>query len=1755
MPIINVNTFQDGISKKDYLLTYTDQYIKQSLANLGQRIGIKGDSITTDTFNVIDLFPKYTNTDLSNIFVRLTYNISENIVSGELVTYEGGIIKGLDKDNNPNSTFTTYNVNNYLTNITSDDYYSEYFELDNIINNDVDGYHRDSARIYKNENYYQYSLLGHKRNSSNSSSDYDKEFICEKIGTSNEFEDGFRICIKNENTVLNSNDHTLIHEHLALFHLYKNSLYDGDDDKVSPYLLDIYNVNQTSGSFYEIGDFTDETKLDIDENIYKGNSGIYLTNTPSQIINIINSGTNWDTNDITPQLTKAYSKLPVYINKEKNQYFFIKDKDLDYEWAGQNKLLNTNIPHDITDDDQDDEYEEKDWIESKLEYFTNDLVILYPKIKEIYNEILYKSQDNLKTKERIFVSLIKKLYSQYVNSLDNSEDVQIYSICLPTDFELVYNTNSNDKSIIYNTGSDVNVQFINNNLYIEENVVNIYDYIQKINNTLESNQNVILATSIIKKMSLYELTVTYNDDIIDNIYWRTSFALPYIDENGYWIVNDINTSIKAEGVSDKINNLIIMSSLSTKEDDDNKYKIHHAGDQDLIENSIKFELKEAPINIDNTNSDNIRVYAWVPSSAYLTSNTDTKVLAALNNALILNMSNPYMQSYPDLYTYKCSYYSYSGLENLLKNSSDLIYSSYYFNTAYANTDYAYSYIFIGYPSDNSLLNKFGTDSIITTLWHCVQDTETSRYSFTYITRPDNEQLALDLTYLSGLKYLIKYFTQDSTYADNSFFRQLVFSPIDTIIKHTVGTTTSTKYPVIKNLNESDYLVSNKDPNTSIGNDNENYSNNLNLSVGFYDKVSRQNGQIIDISNSNNRLFHIDDYNHVTYVGYMNVTIDKDGNAKSEVSSKQVSTYYGTISALINKTNTLDYIPKTYNGNGWTDQYPFLDLKEVLVNNHNVVNRSNIISFEKNEKIGKNVIYNAYIGTPFDQADKSILHIGTSRRNVNLGTTTMLSNDDVNKLTPMSGLSIDFDNIQVNGDFNINGNFSTEVALWNTTYVSGIKVYSTTTIPSGITNKIQDITDIDNKLFGIKTENFDVNNRYCSIKNERDISYINISYLLQNMKLISETDNVSISGCPSRLSYYITDNTQFIKDLESAYNSDSIIDKKFEPYLIKDGTGNIIGINKSNIAIYKSSYYIQLSTDLTDPENIVCKINDNTIVVGNPIEISYYEVTDQEIEYEIEKQRTVYAFTYPSSYTEVWKCNGCDACSGASCGLIKVCKFSYVLGNVNYSYGFIYNPVDIKNNKYEFKVDRPTIDDENNITSNFVTITSNEYPELKNQLYSNLASDLAYGTVFTYSNEFPQSFIYTTSYIDYSRDYPCKPLCYISTLGEITIPEDDAFDLWGIEGETKYKNCFTVVSPQTRYGKPIAYYSNGGEFVEVDYNDLINTYQSKYFSTLSDYLKIIDNINNPNNVNYNKFIDYNTNLTGNFYIIYENLDEILNKDPDTETSEQQKIYNQYVSYINLKSLNSNNYINTDLYPIIGAVGEIPLDVMSPIPAWVYEFKKLTYNLEYPGQIYDPMHIYDIYHFALFNNQNKYSFTGIYEGIYTVYIELKDLDKDGNILETQAPFNYCDHLHPKIQIINPFNDLQFDELYSDKVEEGLNDDIERYKIFVPVTCIIGNVLSTIGSSILFGINRFKNKIKYGTYMFNTRTSYIYGATNNDTLNYYGIERVVTTIDTPEIIQASYLETYTETQTFTTTQKNINVREIMTSHSKPEYFSKHL
>ena len=255
MSIININSFESRVSNANYLSNYTDPYLKQSLANLGQRLSTKGDSIKNDSFIISDLFPNYLGDfNQSNIAAEFTWTKSSNSIVGKIVEVDAEetsdksgtrVPVGYDEANsningNANSQFTIESSNNILKNITKDQYGSEIYLNDSTGINGSSYWHRNSAIIARThdknigKDVLIYKVVGH--HDSGKYGPYDNEYICEEITVDGEFVDGFRVFISNESNLMLPEDATLSndpstevnpneYEKLVLIRLKKNPNY------------------------------------------------------------------------------------------------------------------------------------------------------------------------------------------------------------------------------------------------------------------------------------------------------------------------------------------------------------------------------------------------------------------------------------------------------------------------------------------------------------------------------------------------------------------------------------------------------------------------------------------------------------------------------------------------------------------------------------------------------------------------------------------------------------------------------------------------------------------------------------------------------------------------------------------------------------------------------------------------------------------------------------------------------------------------------------------------------------------------------------------------------------------------------------------------------------------------------------------------------------------------------------------------------------------------------------------------------------------------------------------------------------------------------------------------------------------------------------------------------------------------------------------------------------------------------------------
>ena len=262
-------------------------------------------------------------------------------------------------------------------------------------------------------------------------------------------------------------------------------------------------------------------------------------------------------------------------------------------------------------------------------------------------------------------------------------------------------------------------------------------------------------------------------------------------------------------------------------------------------------------------------------------------------------------------------------------------------------------------------NDPGKSSFITVFWQVVKN-DNGTYSWKFIpnylfskTGNDKDLPALDLSSMMGLKDMVNYYLNNLYEPDKFLHSWLVFDPIFTSEKQTgispEESLQKTFYPLFK-VDASNYYDSNPIPGSDL------YNNNLNIVPKFL-KQKQNNTEIIDFDNSGQSL--IENINDIDVNdNYFNI------DSNNEVSS-------------VSKLNNGDYIPNSTE----TDVYPIFDFREVLTFNQTLINRLDIVSFDKNKKA-----YHAFIGHD-SESDPSILTIGTSDKNKSMSNSQTLTDSN------------------------------------------------------------------------------------------------------------------------------------------------------------------------------------------------------------------------------------------------------------------------------------------------------------------------------------------------------------------------------------------------------------------------------------------------------------------------------------------------------------------------------------------------------------------------------------------------------------------------------------------------------------------------------------------------------------------------------------------------------------------------------------------
>ena len=926
----NINLMQNGIDlENDSLNELQKEYILQALANLGQRIGIKGDGISYRNFSFLDL--------LNN--ENISYNANEYI----------GWLKYQDLgDNELVATFGITNIDSgeetLLSNINTKDindilYASNEIQFTIPINN-IEKYSKNSIisndgniltiitvgktlgyeDVDENNGVLLYYKFDVKTN---------KPIYITKIGyVSSDNSSNYYYALElnrakdNEGVYIN-NEYELT---IKLFDSKLLGIYTDTFNNL--FIYSAHNNGEDLGFAFLRKDFLDLEKFKAYNNDLNNN---YDSNSPLSVI----------MNNISNNNYYASTKLTLYLNTEANEFLY-SDKD---------ELRDTISLY-------KNEYNFID-IEEELYNLNNDITDFYRNSLIYYNDKFF-----IENRSQFIKRILCKLYETIVDeseSLNISKTKNYYKMYIPFNYELSYVCNSNNELNIY----------WSNDIYVL--LANLTNNSSK-NDILHKDNYLIFDYDEIDKVQSYRFEIDYNkkyEDIINSVNVRKIYSMPFVDADETWNINGSSTSIRAIGKDAGNPNIIIIYS-KTKE-----YK------DDSINSVDPYEIINTIANKDFSSEEFIREQFEIDKSLFANISTD-KV------------------------------YCYAWLPKITNINKELFENSIILNICDLDC------------LESSLIKDYYLGSNILTIWYYTVENNT--YKFKLI-KKDGKAMPLGVT--ENLESII-----NSTTLLNLNEQELLIlkAEIDSLGQELL-TGSNKRWGIIKNKKGSDY--------------NKNYNNNLNTIIQYTNNLE------YEVSDSKNSVKYDENLtdkfiNSVADLGRTNVTNILYPKYKTEEVEKEIQNEV-QVNELINKLQSEEHITieidgdkfkvndqiidvikqviKTkletqlikvstkvlkkdtdsyYNEYIFNDNIPTIDFKEIFVRNINTLNKYNVLSLDE-----EGHIYYGYLGSSYDETNKSTLHLGTLNKNINIGTDTLVNDIDIDVFNKYDKLSLDFDHISLN----------------------------------------------------------------------------------------------------------------------------------------------------------------------------------------------------------------------------------------------------------------------------------------------------------------------------------------------------------------------------------------------------------------------------------------------------------------------------------------------------------------------------------------------------------------------------------------------------------------------------------------------------------------------------------------------------------------------------------------------------------------------
>ena len=519
MPIKNINVIQYPELIEDNI---KNEYI-QSLANLGQRVGIKNDSIKYYSFDFIKCFDsfiddedvlkyEYIKANTNNFVGYIQYDNSYGYNSGKIGIIDRqnlldreGYVNNIDISNSINQNNISYSFEE-IFNIK---FIEEGFEFGNVVSiNNINHYLDKSILKIKNNNLYTLLFGG--------------------------FDDNQDIEVAYNIYDLSTNK---AKKCLRLF-----SIEDG-------YYLFEYNFLINNLRIYYLNNENDGY-INSDLNIYLLKDR--LNNVEKKdIVRLIN-------NLITDENDTIFDYF--YNNGDYIDIKFV------YDTEENTRISINNLSSQIENNNVDHFNEEGnsliDLINDRTIYINNDNRDLFIKLIEYYhNNYFCKNQSTiiLRILENIYESLIEENGINYENNV-NIENLDIitnrFVLYFPLDYNINYIGNKTNQFDIFYT-NDIFINKINLEDTVKDNLYN------------EDIFNNIIFSSNLFTQSIFEVhNVKFNynsiyNDLINYISTYFCYSLPYIDINSTnWMVNGQDSGLTSYLLNNNLQNIMIINTFN-----------------------------------------------------------------------------------------------------------------------------------------------------------------------------------------------------------------------------------------------------------------------------------------------------------------------------------------------------------------------------------------------------------------------------------------------------------------------------------------------------------------------------------------------------------------------------------------------------------------------------------------------------------------------------------------------------------------------------------------------------------------------------------------------------------------------------------------------------------------------------------------------------------------------------------------------------------------------------------------------------------------------------------------------------------------------------------------------------------------------------------------------------------------------------------------------------------------------------------------